>query len=209
MRLDEKHRPHCYGDVAGQDKAVRVLTRVNCGGRGIYITGKSGTGKTTLALITAEVVTGCIEGITETTGRELTPNRVKDWYQTISSGRGLYGGYALIVNESHGMNRPVIEIFLNVLESLPEWACIIFTTTREGHDLFEDQIDSAPFESRCLRIELACRNITEPLATRCQEIARSEDLDGKPLSAYVSLLRDKRNNMRAALNHIEAGGMLE
>jgi len=208
MRLDEKYRPRCFGDVAGQTKAVRILSAVDCSGRGIYITGKSGTGKTTLALITAERVTGCIEGITETTGRELTPNRIKDWFQTISTGRGLYGGYSLIVNESHGMSRPVIEILLNVLESLPAWACIIFTTTREGHDLFEDQIDSAPFESRCLRIELACRNITDPLATRCLEIAQAESLDGKPIGDYVKLLRDKRNNMRAALNHIEAGGML-
>ena len=36
MRLDEKHRPHVFSDVAGQDKAVKVLSTVDCGGRGIF-----------------------------------------------------------------------------------------------------------------------------------------------------------------------------
>ena len=209
MRLDEKHRPHVFSDVAGQDKAVKVLSTVDCGGRGIYITGKSGTGKSTLALITAERVAGCLEGITETTGRELTVNRLRDWHQTVSSGRGLYGGYALIVNESHGLCVPVVEVFLDVLERLPDYACIIFTTTKDGRDLFDEKLDAAPFASRCLNISLAQRDIVQPMAERCKKIAEAEGLDGKPIGEYVKLLTAERCNMRAALNFIEAGGMLE
>jgi len=208
MRLDEKYRPRTFDDVCGQDKAVSVLQRVDCSGRGIYITGKSGTGKTTLALLIAQKV-ACPEGITELTGRELTVNRLRDWYLTAKQAPGIFGGYALIVNESHGMSKPVIEVLLNVLEALPDWAVIIFTTTKEGAELFEDtQIDSGPFASRCLRIELAQRGITSALAERLQNIARKENLDGKPIESYVQLLRDKRNNMRACLNFIESGGMM-
>ena len=209
MRLDEKHRPRVFEDVAGQDKAVSVLSRVDCGGRGIYITGKSGTGKSTLALIVAERVAGCIEGITETTGRELTVNRLREWHSTIRGGRGLYGGYALIVNESHGLSQPTIEVFLDVLERLPDYTCVIFTTTKEGNDLFDDKFDSVPFASRCLRISLAQRDIMQPMAERCKSIAESEGLDGKPIEDYVKLLVKERCNMRTALNFIEAGGMLE
>jgi len=209
MRLDEKYRPRVFEDVAGQDKAVKVLSTVDCGGRGIYITGKSGTGKSTLALIVAERVAGCLEGITETTGRELTVNRLREWHQTVSSGRGLYGGYALIVNESHGLCVPVVEVFLDVLERLPDYACVIFTTTKGGRDLFDEKLDAAPFASRCLNIPLAQRDIVQPMAERCKMIAEREGLDGKPIGEYVKLLVQERCNMRAALNFIESGGMLE
>ena len=40
-------------------------------------------------------------------------------------------------------------------------------------------------------------------------IAECEGLDGKPIGEYVKLLTAERCNMRAALNFIEAGGMLE
>jgi len=210
MRLDEKHRPRVFSDVAGQDKAVKVLSTVDCGGRGIYITGKSGTGKSTLALIVAERVAGCLEGITETTGRELTVNRLREWHYAAMSGVGLYGGYALIVNESHGLCVPVVEVFLDVLERLPDYACVIFTTTRAGADIFdESKLDGAAWASRCLCVSLAQRDIVQPMAERCKMIAEREGLDGKPIGEYVKLLTAERCNMRAALNFIEAGGMLE
>ena len=121
----------------------------------------------------------------------------------------MYGsGYALIVNEAHGLTKPVIEILLDVLENLPDNVLVVFTTTRDGQDLFEEQLDSGPFASRCINITLASRGLCEPFAERAKAIAKREGLDGKPISDYIRLMKNCRNNLRMALQQIEAGAML-
>ncbi len=60
MPLYEKYRPDTWAQVVAQDKAVNALQRlserVGLGGKAYWITGASGTGKTTIArLIAAEI----------------------------------------------------------------------------------------------------------------------------------------------------------
>jgi len=98
-------------------------------------------------------------------------------------------------------------MLLDVLEDLPDYATVIFTTTHAGDNLFEEQLDSSPFRSRCFCLSLACRDLTPVFAKHCREIATKEGLNGKSLDAYVTLLRDCRNNLREALTRIEMGEM--
>ena len=56
--------------------------------------------------------------------------------------------------------------------------------------------------------KFARRGLAEPFARRAREIAALESLNGQPHDAYVKLARRCKNNMRAMLNEIEAGGML-
>ena len=58
MNLTEKHRPQSWAEVIGQPKAVGVLRSLaerGWGARALWISGKSGAGKTTLAMIYAAI----------------------------------------------------------------------------------------------------------------------------------------------------------
>lgn len=210
-KLEEKYRPNRLADIIGQDKAIKVIGRLepNIGGRAYWITGQSGTGKTTIAKILALMVADPLYTI-ETTGRNLTPTMLKEfrdrWPYTALFGRG---GHALIINEAHGLAKPCIEILLDLIEAMPNKAIVIFTTTRDGSDLFEEQMDSSPMFSRCIVLNLASRGLAEPFAAKVKAIAQAENLDGKPIEAYISLMKECRNNFRAALQAVQSGRMIE
>ena len=76
-------------------------------------------------------------------------------------------------------------------------------------DLFDDQIDAHPLLSRCIEIRLTNQGLAQGFAERAKQIAEIEGLDGQPVSAYVALARKHKNNMRAMLQTVESGAMLE
>ena len=215
MTLYEKYRPRAWGDVVGQNKVIgqiQLLTKRGLGGRAYFISGQSGTGKTTIGrLIAAEVADPfCTEEIDAT---DLTPAALRNLERSMRCrgfGDSDKTGRAYIVNEAHGLRKDTIRQLLVVLERLPAHVVFIFTTTSAGENqLFEDNIDAHPLLSRCHVLALSKSGLCEAFAKRAQTIARSEGLDGQPIAKYERLAKDCRNNLRAMLSTIETGGMLQ
>ena len=210
-QLYEKYRPDNWDQVVGQDKTVaqiKQLRQRGLAGRAYWISGQSGTGKTTIArLLAAEVADEWYIEEQDATG--LSPaalTRMESSMQTYSMGKG---GRAYIINEAHGLSKPAVRQLLVLLERLPSHVVIIFTTTNEGQlTFFEDKQDAGPLLSRCLRLDLARRDLSKAFAQRAYEIANKEGLNGRPIEQYIRLCKDNRNNFRAIIQAIESGAML-
>jgi len=211
--LFEKYRPTSFDDVLGQDKAigkVKLLLERGWGGRAWWISGASGTGKTTIARIIAAQKADELYINEFDSADQLSVSEIDRIEQDMSYGAFGKGGKAFVINEAHGLRKPVIRRLLGLLERIPDHVCFIFTTTKQGESsLFDDQIDANPLLSRCAKIELTNQGLANVFAEHCQTIAKTENLNGKALQAYVRLAQKCKNNCRQMLMAIETGEMLE
>jgi len=213
MQLHEQYRPTRWKDVVAQKSILRRIDRIrNRGltGRAYWISGPSGTGKTTIArLIAAEVASDwCTE---EADATDLTAARVRDLeQQSHTFGMGDKTGRAYIVNEAHSMNKRVVRQFLTTLERVPPHVVWIFTTTFAGQKLlFDEKDDATPLVSRCIRLSIDTKGFDVYFARRARKIAREQGINGKSLPEYVKLVRKHGSNLRAVLQEIESGAMDE
>lgn len=212
--LYEAYRPREWSDVVGQEKALKTietLRKRGLAGRVLYITGKSGTGKTTIARLIADEVADRYAQI-EIDASDLSMDRVREFERMCQfKPIGEKGFHCFIVNEAHRLRNDVVSRLLSTFESgnVQSTSTWIFTTTTSGDSLFDENFDSAPFGSRCVQIGLSQRGLAECFADRARVVAQAEGLDGQPIEKYVRLAKDCGNNLREMLCRIEAGAMLE
>jgi len=155
MNLYEQYRPKDFEQVLGQDKAVKVLKsiekRSGYGGRAFWISGMSGTGKTTLARIIADKIADDFYVYEYDSADKLNYAELGHIQEDMMYSAPGKGGRAFIINEAHGLRKPIVRQLLGILERIPPKVVFIFTTTKQGEQkLFEDDIDASPLLSRCM-----------------------------------------------------------
>jgi replication-associated recombination protein RarA len=122
VQLADKYRPKQWSEVVGQDKIVTRLqalaSRAGLTGRAYWLSGQSGTGKTTIArLIASEVADEFF--ITELDAGTLSVSDLQELEREMAAyGWCAKNGRAYLVNEAHGLRKPVIRQLLVLLERI-------------------------------------------------------------------------------------------
>lgn len=211
-QLHERWRPTSFEEIVGQDRCIKRVKLLRdgpgLGGRAYFLRGPSGTGKTSIArLIAAEVADDLTTEELDATGlsaAKIVETEDKMAHRPLSFARG----FAVIINECHGLNKAATRQLLTTLERIPSHVCWILTTTDDGAATLFDGIDAHPLLSRCIELPMARRGLCEDIAKRVQAICQAEELDGRPLSFYIEQTKQARNNMRKLLQDAESGAFL-
>jgi replication-associated recombination protein RarA len=212
--MASKYAPKTLADIVGQPKACAIAARlIGKGGHAFFITGPTGTGKTSLANILAAAVASpeCIMEVDSP--RELDKESILNIRVTLRTFGMGKGGRALIINEAHGLTQSQIELFLGMIDScrMPKHSVVIFTTTKEGEESISDRsADAAPLLGRCKRISLTNQGLSRAFAEVVLKNAMAEGLadSATTIEDAMKLVAKHKNSLRAAYSDVESGALL-
>lgn len=209
VALYDKLRPQKIEDIVGFDGPIKRLLKLRdtlgWDGQVFWISGVSGTGKTTLARCIASTISPELD-VDEVDAADVSMDMLRDWERRCHySPMAGFKAHSFIINESHTLNTKIVSRLQTLLEmpQVQKRGTFLFTTTERGQQLLLDtKFDAFPFLSRAIKVKLELTEDTcKALAEYLCEIGNSFGME-HPLSAYEELLVECRCNMRDALQRI-------
>ena len=209
MKITEKYRPRKLSDVAAQTTAVshieNSIARSGLAGSSWWLTGATGTGKTTIARIIANSFTENDFTITEYVGRDISVDDIRE-YQTHMAFFPMGKGRCLIINEAQDMSDSAVSLLLALVERINESKhdMIVFTAMADVLELKNDPMNRwRALVGRCNLIEFAETDspvFRQEVAEYLEGVAASEGV----LGVDIQTLCEKTGwSIRAALNALD------
>lgn len=207
--IDEKHRPRTWGEVAGNERAVKLCrilaesVRDTGAPEVALLSGPSGIGKTTCALIMARTAGAHPTQITVIESGACTIDRLRDLADGFCY-TSLFGARAVIIEEVDTATPAALKYLLTFLESLPRNSIVIMTSNVKPGELFAGVHQSA-FGRRAHPIPFTTQGLATrkgqpgPGALRVRAVMAAEGLDGREDSYYIGLVHESHGNIGAAL----------
>lgn len=196
--LINKYRPKSFDEVVGHGAIKIALEKAIQKGRAhtFLFTGPAGTGKTTLARLTAKKLGCAAVDIQEV---DAATNTGIDAMRVIADGMnyGPIGGKAkaIIVDEVHALSKQAFQSLLKALEEPPEWGYWMLCTT-------EPTKIPANIKSRCFHVALKPIAKTA-LVELLKNVAQKEKLSGKALKGIIDLCAEQaEGSPRQALTNL-------
>jgi replication-associated recombination protein RarA len=194
--LSEKYRPHAIADFIGLDKPKRVLSKFaeNPYSSAWLFAGPTGTGKTTMALVLAEMLRAELHHIPS---QQCNIASVEDvmrqcWYVPAS------GGFHLVLVDEADRMTPAAQLhFLSKLDATAFPPQTIFVFTCNGTDGLEPR-----FLSRTRRIDFSSYGMACE-AARLLEAIWQREANGAAAPNFARIVKESSNNVRDALMFLE------
>jgi hypothetical protein len=198
--ISEQYRPKTLEAFLGNAKAIaaaRFWATRGLGGQPYWISGATGTGKTTLARILARGFADVCDIVEYDSADQVAAAELDALGLTmLHRGLGPRGNRVFIINEAHGLRGPIMRRLLGLLERIPDHVAILCTTTRDGEGLLFDDIDGKPLIDRCKRIPLTSQGLNPLIAQRLIDVGARE---GFTIPRTVATEVAKGGSFRAAI----------
>jgi DNA polymerase III gamma/tau subunit len=210
--LHTKYRPTDWQEFAGNTQAVKLargslarwLAERQAGtatdGLAIQICGISGAGKTTASKLLAAEAGATEMDVMHVDGDGCNVELVRALEQS--------GGFlhcrpwgrskAILVDESHAMTPRAVQAWLNLLERLPKWCLVVFTST-ESPDVFGTF--AGPFARRCVQVAFTNQGLAQTFTERLLKVAENEGIPLEHKQA-LRLVQDCKNNLGRAIEEL-------